>query len=307
MKGRKSLSLIAVIVTMPGLGGCGLAEIPTATVNSTPTPISWPQEIRAGVRFVDPMTGFCFRYVPPGSFEMGSPPEEWGRKVDENQHTVVLSRGFWMGETELTRKQWQAIDKQIPFRNTGGYDVPEGDLSFFDAIYFLNRLSRKTGLDTCYQVFDDFVIFKGPSCTGYRLPTEAEWEYAARSGGHELYSGGNDIDELGWYSSNSGEKRSQYGSTSYRAHLVARKRPNRWGLYDMSGNVWEWVWDWYGNYPSGRVTDPTGPPSGLLRVGRGGGFDYPTSRCRTANRGRDKPTRHSKGVGFRLVKTAVEK
>ena len=129
----------------------------------------------------------------------------------------------------------------------------------------------------------------------YRLPTEAEWEYAARAGTTSKYSFGNstnDLEDYAWYNKNSG----------YQIQPVGRKSPNTWGLFDMQGNVWEWVQDWYGNYPSGSVTDHAGTSLGSFRVNRGGSWSSKAFSCRSANRGYDYPDKRSNYVGFRLVR-----
>ena len=131
--------------------------------------------------------------------------------------------------------------------------------------------------------------------TAYRLPTEAEWEYATRAGTRTAYSFGNTSRRLeahGWYKDNAGDT----------THPVGSKRPNAWGLYDLHGNVWEWVVDWYGDYPSGRVTDPRGPSSGTRRVIRGGGWRYEARDCRSGSRAIGAPDSRSASVGFRLVR-----
>ena len=222
--------------------------------------------------------GMEFVYIHPGSFMMGSPSNESGRKGDERQHRVTLIKGFYMQTTEVTQGQWKRVMGSNPssFKNCGD-DCPVEQVSWNDAQEFIRKLNRMEMTDK------------------YRLPTEAEWEYAARAESTTWFCFGNDDGQLGqyaWYSSNSGGK----------THSVAQKKPNAWGLYDMHGNVWEWCHDWHGAYSSGSVTDPTGPSSGSGRVDRGGsGFNY-AGLCRSAFRSRDSPGLKSDGLGFRLAK-----
>ena len=156
---------------------------------------------------------------------------------------------------------------------------------------FCNALSRRVGLEEAYVVNGEDVTWKGLSCPGFRLPTEAEWEYACRAGTTGARYG--NLDDVAWYSSNS-------GSTT---HPVRRKQPNAWGLYDTLGNVFEWCWDWWDTYPSGVVTDPVGPGSGSYRVGRGGSWSGGAQFARAAYRGRWTPGRRFVNLGFRLARS----
>jgi len=230
--------------------------------------------------------GMKFVLMPAGTFLMGSPLNETGRDSDEKRHKVTLTRPFYMQTTEVTQGQWQAVMGVNPSHFRGcGETCPVESVSWHDAQRFIYRLNAMTGPNT------------------YRLPTEAEWEYAARSGSQTALSNGKltvtgcdhdaKLDRIGWYCGNSGHK----------THPVAQKQPNSWGLYDMHGNVWEWCQDWYGDYPSGSVTDPQGPPSGLIRVNRGGSWWWFARFCRSANRIRYMPFDRTEDTGFRLVMT----
>ena len=228
-----------------------------------------------------------FEYVAPGTFIMGSPSEELGHKDDETQHQVTLTQGFYMQTTEVTQGQWRAVMGTNPSHfSSCGFNCPVERVSWEDVQAFVSQLNTK-GEGT------------------YRLPTEAEWEYAARAGSttafangeiSDLHCGDLILDVIGWYCYNSG----------YVTHPVAQKQANAWGLYDMHGNVAEWVQDWYdGDYgldPVQSITDPTGPPSGSDRVYRGGSCSYSAKGCRSAERRSYAPDGTSDGLGFRLVR-----
>ena len=248
-----------------------------------------------GAEWVDPGIGMRFRYVPAGTFEMGSPAGEADRVADERQHQVTLTRGYWMGETEVTQGQWRAVAGTNPsYFSSCGNECPVEQVSWFDAVVFANAMSRKAEFEECYRVSGDSVTFIGLGCRGFRLPTEAEWEHAARAGSNYRYSGGDDLDAVGWYD----------GNSNSRTHMAAQKQANGWGLHDMSGNVWEWCWDRYGDYPSGAVTDPIGPVGGPDRVGRSCAWASPVAGvCRPACRSWFPPGHQFPVVGLRLVKT----
>ena len=259
--------------------------------------------------------------ILPGTFTMGSPASEPGRSPDETRHTVTLTRAFDLQRTEVTKAQWDEVRAEGPAR--GYTDLPVGrngfdggaggahpvtDVSWLDVIKWLNLKSELEGLIPCYRV-DGAVLRTGtavPECdfsaNGYRLPTEAEWEYAARAGTTTAFYNGPithlgtspldpNLDRIGWYGGNSGDN----------THPVGLKAPNAWGLFDMVGNVLEWCWDWYDTYP-GSATDPTGPASGARRVVRGSDWNSPAYACRIAFR-RRYPDIRIVGVGFRAART----
>jgi sulfatase modifying factor 1 len=234
-------------------------------------------------RWADAMLG-CevvrFRHCPAGRFMMGSPDGEKGRSVDEGLHEVELTCGFWLGETPVTQRQWRGIMGSNPSRFDGA-DRPVEMVSWWECMAFIERVNNQSpGLDV-------------------RLPTEAEWEYACRSGtAWPTYLGANDpanLDRLGWYNKNSGSK----------TRPVRQKAPNLWGFCDMLGNVWEWCSDWSASYPSGSQVDPKGPMSGSSRVRRGGGWAGIASYLRAASRSGSSPGYSSFGVGFRLARTGA--
>lgn len=287
-------------------------------------------------------------YIAPGSFMMGSPETEIGRDTDETQHEVTLTRGFYMMQTEVTRQMWEnlrAVQPSLPddWWVDGGVSPtmqhPEQNLLWFEAILFANILSRQEGLTPCYYIDAEFTIpvdstnyetltafILGPFCdfdaNGCRLPTEAEWEFACRSGTETPFF----CDEPSYNESNCCkcgdgftpmlpgthpvlEKYCVYCPEYWTDHSggclpVGSKLPNQNGLLDMSGNVWEWCWDRKGEYPIESVIDPRGPSTGYFRRNRGGSFYSTASRCRSANRAWACPDEAFVDLGFRLVRTA---
>jgi len=244
--------------------------------------------------------------APPGTFRMGASDHDDDSDADSDErprHTARL-RGYLVGQTPITQGQYRAIMGENPSKLRTSDQHPVARVSWFDAVRFCNALSQKCGLESAYSIGEG----KKPtvSCNfqarGFRLPTEAEWESAARAGQNLKYSGADEPDEVAWYRGNSGGK----------PHPVALKKPNAWGLYDMSGNVWEWCWDWYGEDAyknrvtlSGNkktITDhPRGPESGVLRTLRGGAYDLGTAGLRASNRFRYPPTSQHDDSGFRVV------
>ena len=235
--------------------------------------------------------------IPAGSFQMGSDNASTLRPV----HTVTLE-AFQMSVTEIIQAQYLAVMGNNPSYFTDNDDLPVERADWFNAVSFCNRLSRLAGLDSCYQATDELDYFgnKNQVCdyskNGYRLPTEAEWEYACRAGTTTNYNTGDsesDLDRAGWYRNNCGHK----------THQVAQKEPNAWGLYDMHGNVWEWTNDWYyQNYNNSSGSNPTGPKCGHDRVLRGGSWPDNAGYCRSANRCMIRPSYRNFGIGFRIVR-----
>ena len=212
-------------------------------------------------------------YVASGTFMMGSPATEEGRFYGETQHLVMLTKGFWLGKYEVTQAQWQSVMGENP--STFKSDIrPVETVSWEDGQSFIRKINS---VQNC----------------GARLPTEAEWEYACRAGSTGPYAGNGNLDEMGWYDDNSGNK----------THPVGQKQANAWGFYDMHGNVWEWCGDWYGDY-DGDTSDPTGPASGESRALRGGGWDDNARLCRSAFRLKLLPTRRDDYCGLRLCCSA---
>ena len=233
--------------------------------------------------------------VPKGSFTMGSPTGESGRGTDETQHAVTLTTDFWMAESEVTQRQYRNLMGSSP-SSFKGDELPVESVSWFEAAEYCNALSVKEKLTPCYQISGTTVGWAdGLRCTGYRLPTEAEWEYAASPATppRTVYAGSDSVDGVAWYSTNA-------GSTT---HAVKTKTANERGLYDLSGNVWEWVWDWYqSNYEALPLTDPIGPSTGTSRVLRGGTWSYSAAYTRVAQRYTLVPMYRDIILGFRIVR-----
>ena len=227
--------------------------------------------------------GMEFVGIPPGESRMGSNSRH-ARGDEKSVTRVRISKGFYLGKTEVTQAEWQAVMGNNPSYFSGCGRCPVEKVSWEDVQVFMGRLNARSGGER------------------YRLPTEAEWGYAARAGTTtDTYAGdlteplGNDpvLNGIAWYGQNSGS----------RTHPVGQKAPNGFGLHDMLGNVWEWVGDWYGDYPGGTVTDPAGPGSGSVRVYRGGDWFISARGCRSAIRNRSSPGFRSNGLGFRLLRT----
>ncbi len=214
--------------------------------------------------------------VPAGQFWLGSPALETGHQEDETRHLVQITKPFYFSAHEVTQKQYESVMGYNPTHSKDA-DKPVENVSWNEAVDFCDKLSEQEG----HQ---------------YRLPTEAEWEYACRAGTTTAYSFGEDasrLDRYAWYS----------GNSDYTTHTGGEKLPNHWGLYDMHGNVWEWCQDWYAPYGNQRgSTDPTGPEEGGFRVLRGGSFSYLPRNLRSADRFHDNPVFGNTRYGFRLAR-----
>ncbi|HYT60529.1 MAG TPA: formylglycine-generating enzyme family protein [Haliangiales bacterium] len=238
-----------------------------------------------------PPTNMAF--IPPSTFRLGSPTNEIGRAADEGpQTTVTITHGFWLGKYEVTQREYLAVIGSNPSGFPGDLNRPVESVSWLDATNYCAKLTEQ-----------DQSAGRIPPGSHYRLPTEAEWEYAARAGTSTRFSYGDDLAFTGltnyaWYAVNSGNT----------THPVGQKTPNPWGLYDMEGNVLEWCLDWYGPYPGGFETDPQGPASNAIgvKVIRGGAWDGFETDCRSARRGIEgvHPFIHDFILGFRVVLAA---
>ena len=254
---------VVVCVAVVVMCGCAQGQ-PTA-------PVPLPES-------ADPI-GMKFKLIPAGTFTMGDASGE----DEETPHEVTLTKPFKMGVHEVTQAQYEQLMGTNPSESKGA-DNPVETLSWDDAVEFCRRLSELPAEKAAGNV--------------YRLPTDAEWEYACRAGTTTKYSFGDDesdFGEYGWCWENSGRT----------THPVGSKLPNAWGLYDMYGNVWEWCQDWEEDYPSGSVTDPSGATSGLSRVVRGGCWYNSAEDCRKAARFRREPASYRiSGSGFRVVSSS---
>jgi len=267
-----------------------------------------------------------FSLIPAGSFGMGSPEEEAGRwENEEPSHQVTLTRSFFMKQTEVTWQEWNAArERQAEFGYAnlppgaagfgGDESHPVTQIGWWDAVIWCNLSSEIAGREPVYYITREFtnehVLRVGTTgalevnwqANGFRLPTEAEWEYACRAGTTTAFYSGPiihpevspldpNLDLTGWYG----------GNAEFSTHPVGIKAANSWGLFDTHGNVSEWCWDWVGPYAVGDVIDPRGPASGTERAIRGGAFFNSAARCRSAARTSLPPSNSSLNIGFRTV------
>ncbi|MDE7139569.1 MAG: formylglycine-generating enzyme family protein [Treponemataceae bacterium] len=228
-------------------------------------------------------------YVEGGTFQMGS---DTGDLNERPVHTVTV-RSFYMGIYEVTQAEYRAVTGENP-SHLKGDNLPVENVSWYAALRYCNMLSIKEGLTPCYTINNRVSATCDWSADGYRLPTEAEWEYAARGGKHNSpykYSGSDFIDDVAWYG----------GNSDYVEHEVGTKKPNALGIYDMSGNVEEWCWDWFGRY--GDSPAQNGPASGSVRIARGGNRSYDASASRCTWRDNYSPDFPQGALGIRVVRS----
>jgi formylglycine-generating enzyme required for sulfatase activity len=281
------------------------------------------------------------QWIPAGSFMMGSATSDSPAKPDEMPQTrVTLTKGFWLGRTTVTIGQWKSmtglgVRTQLVrmLHDDTLYDFDGKQETARDYMHFsrdadpAQYLAREfDGLPVCFVSWNDAMQFckdltereraagRLPAGYEYNLPTEAQWEYACRAGttnatyaGPMVVENGKApvLDDLAWYSGNSTNgytgKGFKVGGGTGGPHPVAQKQPNAWGLYDMTGNIWQWCRDWYGKYPGGDLIDPTGPATGADRVNRGGSFGSGPRDERSANRAKNPPAEGSAYRGFRIA------
>ena len=242
---------------------------------------------------------FCVRMskemvrVPAGEFMMGA-LEDDSKAFDSEKprHKVTLTRDFMVGKYAVTQALWESLMGSNPSHFKGA-NRPVEQVSWFDVVKFCNKFSELEGLEPTYIVNGRDVTCNWDA-KGYRLPTEAEWEYSTRGREYHKYSGSDNVDEVAWFGDNSD------AGNGGQAHPVGQKKPNVFGLYDMSGNVFEWVWDRSDDYSRSNQTDPTGLDSGIRRICRGGSWLHNARGARVSFRLNRIPTRRHDYLGFRL-------
>ena len=247
-----------------------------------------------------------FVLIQGGTFDMGSPASENRRGNDESQHTVTVS-SFYMGTREVTQESYGKLMNSMPSQFKGD-NLPVENVSWYDAVTYCNARSAAENLMPAYIISDNGgnrTVTWNREANGYRLPTEAEWEYACRAGTTTPFSTGENVtvDQANYYGTYPYDG---YPSGRYRGRTVPAGSflPNPWGLYDMHGNVWEWCWDWYGAYDEHTVENPSGAEAGNYRVNRGGGWNDFGRHLRSAYRAALPPEDKTFNLGFRLVRNA---
>ena len=267
----------------------------------------------------DNSVGIGMVQINAGEFWMGSPENEANRDVNETRHKVTLTYDFFIGMYEITQEQYHAVTWDYPSRhssNPADGEVqamrPVEMVTWYDAVEYCNKLSDSEGLTSVYTITNRNPEYKSGdisasypiisasvtadwSANGYRLPTEAEWEYSCRAGTTTAYNTGIISNDTGWYIDNS----------DYMTHEVGKKPPNAWGLFDMHGNVWEWCWDRYGSYGSETQTYPVGASSGSTRVFRGGSLSQSAGGVRSARRFESGSNGQGSSVGFRIARGSI--
>jgi formylglycine-generating enzyme required for sulfatase activity len=268
----------AVLIGIFYLAGCG-SDQPLPPLSGEKSVKKLLTDAQEAPKTFTNSVGMEFVLIPAGEFMMGSLASEKGHDSDETQHKVKITKPFYLQTTEVTQAQWKAVMGNLS--RFKGDNLPVEKVSWDDAQEFTRKLSAKDGVR-------------------YRLPTEAEWEYACRAGSTGMFCFGDDdgkLDQYAWYG---------YDKCGKKTHPVGQKKPNAWGLYDMHGNVWEWCEDWYDKdyYGKSLASDPQGPSRGEYRVLRGGSWLDNAGYCRSANRGWDWPTDRDHNTGVRVSRSS---
>lgn len=240
--------------------------------------IFYEVEEKPAIEFID---------INSGSFMMGS---NNGFGNEQPAHKVNITHEFQISKYEITQKIWQLVMNSNPSKIKSD-NLPLMNVTWYEAINFCNKLSKLYGYDTVYIKSANSYTYD-TTASGFRLPTEAEWEYTCRAGSGSDFPGSGKIEDIAWYN----------GNSAYNPHPVGTKNPNDWGIYDMNGNAWEWCWDWYSPdyYQSSPASDPLGPSTGSRHVLRGGSCSDGASFARSANR--TFPAKDFSNCGFRIVK-----
>ena len=294
---RPALLMLVQVLLLLGLmvAGCQRAPQPESTQSPSRQPVA-PSPSASAPATVRTKSGVEMVLIPAGEFRMG---DEQGEDDEQPEHTVRV-RSFYMDVCEVTQESFQAMLGRNPSKWPDPAK-PVERMSWYFAIQYCNMRSTREGFRPCYDLASGRCDF---GADGYRLPTEAEWEYACRAGTTTAYSFGDDSAKLGdvaWFKKNSGAA----------THAVKQKPPNPWGLYDMHGNVAEWCHDFYADcYPDGAAQDPTGPESGEDRVLRGGSWKTSEDSCRCSARNYEAPGLADvcfgyEAYGFRCVRAAA--
>jgi len=279
---------LACLVAIGATGWCLGAEptpavAPLTAAAAQAAQRAWAEYLKQPVQRTDSL-GVKLSLIPPGQFTMGSPKDEEWHRDDEVQHRVTMTKAFYLGSTEVTQRQWKALMGDNPSFFTDSDDLPVETVTWEQAMTFCRKLSAKED-------------------ASYRLPTEAEWEYACRAGTVTPFHNGETIttDQANYDGNNTyaGGPKGVFRETTTPAGSFAT---NPWGLHDMHGNVWEWCADWYGEYPASEVRDPTGPAEGDRRIFRGGCWINFPAVCRSANRAKVVPVSWHFHLGFRVVR-----
>ena len=283
MKNFLGMFLLLAVSAYPAAGAEPVrANAPFSSDEAKAHQRAWAKHLGQPVQ-VKNLIGMEFRLIPPGKFTVGSPQDEEWHRPDEILHGVTITKAFYMATTEVTQGQWKALMGENPSFFTGD-DLPVETVTWEDAAKFCRKLSDKEGVQ-------------------YRLPTEAEWEYACRAGTTTPFHTGETIStDQANYDGNHTYAAGRKGVFRETTTDVGSFAPNAWGLHDVHGNVWEWCADWYGEYSKGEASDPTGPANGDRRVFRGGCWVNFPAVCRSANRAKVAPVSWNFHLGFRVVR-----